>query len=340
MNLDIKENIDLKQFSTMRLGGIARYFTSVSMPGHLPEAIHWAKEQNLPWRIIGGGSNIIFTDEGFNGLIIHNEIKGVSIANDGDEVLLQAGAGENWDDVVRVACEQKLYGIAELSLIPGTVGATPVQNVGAYGREVSEILSSIEAYDTQTSNWVVFGPENCGFAYRTSIFNDSEKGRYAIASVSYRLSHHPLNTSTYESLAHYLDQYNINDREPLTIRNAVIAVRQSKLPNPEEIPNTGSFFKNPIVDPVEAAQLLGQYPKAPHFHLPDGRIKLSAGWLIDQAELKGYENHGLKTYRKNALVIVNDHATKFAELVAFRDEIASKVKERFGIQLTQEPEII
>lgn len=340
MNLDIKENINLKLFSTMRLGGSARYFTNVSLPGQLPEAIHWAEERGLPWRIIGGGSNVIFTDEGFKGLIIHNEIKGLTFVEEANRTLVQAGAGEIWDNVVRVTCEKKLYGIAELSLIPGTVGATPVQNVGAYGREVSEILSAVEAYDSQTKTWVTLHPEDCGFAYRTSIFNESQKGRYAIASVSYYLSHQPLNTPVYDSLARYLEEYSISDREPLTIRNAVVAVRQSKLPSPDKIPNAGSFFKNPIVDALAAAPLLGQYPKAPHYHLADGRIKLSAGWLIDQAELKGYENHGLKTYRKNALVVVNEKATAYADLVKFRDEIVEKIRQRFGIILQQEPEVV
>lgn len=340
MSVDIKENINLKLFSTMRLGGIARYFTNASLPGQLPEAIHWAEEHGLPWRLIGGGSNIIFTDEGFDGLIIHNEIKGVSFVDEGDHTLVQAGAGEIWDHIVRMACEKKLYGMAELSLIPGTVGATPVQNVGAYGREVSEILSAIEAYDSQENTWVTLKPEECGFAYRTSIFNTGQKGRYAIASVSYRLPHQPLNTPLYDSLARYIEEYKISDRDPLTLRNAVIAVRETKLPSPDKMPNTGSFFKNPIVEAIEAAPLLGQHPKAPHYHLADGRIKLSAGWLIDRSELKGYENYGMKTYRKNALVVVNNHATKYSELAAFRDEIIKKVQDRFGIILQQEPEII
>lgn len=340
LNLDIQERVNLQSFSTMRLGGEARYFTVATMPGHLPEAIHWAQAQNVPWRIIGSGSNLIFTDEGFSGLVIHNAIKGISFINEGEMTLVQACAGEIWDDVVRLACEQKLYGMAELSLIPGTVGATPVQNVGAYGHEISEIVSSIEAYDTQTNTWATLGSKDCNFAYRSSIFNGSERGRYAIASVSYRLPHAPFGASMYDSLAAYLEQYHISDRDPLAIRNAVVAVRQNKLPNPERTPNTGSFFKNPIVSAAEATPMLSQYPKAPHFHLPDGTIKLSAGWLVEQAGLKGYANHGMKTYRKNALVVVNDHATTYAQLVTFRDEIISKVQELYGITLEQEPEIV
>lgn len=338
--IDIQENVELARYSTMRLGGQARYLTKVAMPGQLAEAVEWAKAGGVPWKIIGGGSNVIFTDDGFKGLIILNVIKGLLFIKEGDITVMQAAAGEVWDNVVRQACEKQFYGIAELSLIPGTVGATPVQNVGAYGREVSEILRSVEAFDTQTSSWVSLGPEDCGFSYRASVFNTTQKGRYAIASVSYTLSKKPLTTPTYESLGAYLDDYHISDRDPLTLRNAVIAVRQGKLPNPDKMANAGSFFKNPIVDSIEAAPLLGQYTTAPHFHLPDGRIKLSAGWLMEQAGLKGYANHGLKTYRKNALVVINESASSSADLVAFRDEIIQRVKDFSGITLQQEPETI
>jgi len=338
--LEIKENVSLAEYSTMRLGGPARYFTKVTMPGQLAEAVEWARDNNAPWQVIGGGSNIIVTDKGFEGLIIFNAIKGVAFVAKDKYTILQAGAGENWDSVVRQASERQLHGIAELSLIPGTVGATPVQNVGAYGREVSEIISSVEAYDSHTKSWVTLSPEDCGFAYRSSIFNGSERGRYAIASVVYHLPHKAKAAPTYESLAEYLKQYNITEHDPLTIRNAVIAVRQSKLPNPDHVANTGSFFKNPIVDSQTAAPLLGANPKAPHFHLPDGRIKLLAGWLIDQTGLKGYADRGLKIYRKNALVIVNESAESYADLATFRDDIVLRVKDFSGITLEQEPEIV
>lgn len=338
--LNVKKNVSLTRYSTMRLGGQARYFVKVAMTGQLRDAVHWAKEHKVPWRIIGSGSNVLFGDEGFKGLIILNEIKSVTFIEEADGCLLQAGAGENWDNVVRQACEKGLYGMAELSLIPGTVGATPVQNVGAYGREVSELLHSLEAFDTEADRWVTLRPEDCGFAYRSSIFNTTHKGRYAIVSVSYKLPLRPFSSPMYASLASYLKENRITERDPLTIRGAVSVIRQEKLPNPEKIANTGSFFKNPIVDAVSAAPLLGRFPKAPHFHLPDGRIKLSAGWLIEQAGLKNYANRGLRTYRKNALVIVNENAESFADLATFRDEIIGVVKASSGITLEQEPEII
>jgi UDP-N-acetylmuramate dehydrogenase len=310
------------------------------MGGQVKDAVNWAKENKVKWRVIGGGSNIIFTDEGFNGLIILNEIKGVTFLKEKQGYRLQAGAGENWDIVVRLACEKDLYGIAELSLIPGTVGATPVQNVGAYGREISDIMYSLEAYDTENEKWVTLMPEDCDFSYRSSIFNESDKGRYIIVNVTYMLSTRPLDTPVYASLKEYLNKFHIKDRSPLAIRGAVCVIRQEKLPDPSKIANTGSFFKNPIVEPEKAAKILGEYPDAPHFHLPDGKIKLSAGWLIEKAGLKNYAGDGVRTYKKNALVIINESATSYFSLEGFKEEIVKKVKEFSDITLSQEPEII
>lgn len=338
--IDVQENVPLARYSTMRLGGKARYFVKVTMGGQMRDAVQWAKEHGVEWRVIGGGSNILFTDKGYNGLVILNEIKGVTFIKQKHGCMVQAGAGENWDNLVRLTCEKKLYGFAELSLIPGTVGATPVQNVGAYGREISELMHSLQALDTKKDEWVTLKPEDCGFAYRSSIFNGKQKGRYMIVSVTYLLPYKQLDTPMYASLAAYLKENNITDRDPLSLRGAVSVIRQNKLPDPDKIANTGSFFKNPIVDSVTAAPLLGQYPTAPHFHLPDGSIKLSAGWLIDEAGLKNYVGSGVRTYRKNALVIINENASSFAALAAFRDEIIKKVKEFSGITLEQEPEIL
>lgn len=337
---NIQKNVPLEKYSTMRLGGKAKYFLEASLGGQIRDAVKWAKAQNCEWRVIGEGSNVLFTDKGFDGLIILNRIKGVSFVKQKNGYLLQAGSGENWDNVVRQACEKGLYGMAELSLIPGTVGATPVQNVGAYGRETSELLQSVEALDSKTDNWVTLSAEDCKFAYRSSIFNTTEKGRYVITNVSYNLSSKPLPTPMYAALENYLEEQHVSQRDPLSIRGAVIVIRREKLPDPEETPNTGSFFKNPIVEPELAASILGEYPKAPHFHLPDGRIKLSAGWLIDQAGLKNYAGSGVRTYRKNALVIVNEGAASYAALEGLRNEIIKKVKEFCGITLEQEPEII
>lgn len=338
--LDVKENVSLARYSTMRLGGEARYFVRATMGGQIRDAVHWAREHNVPWKIIGGGSNILFTDKGFDGLVILNEIKGVSFVKQKGGTLVQAGAGENWDNLVRQVCEKGLYGMAELTLIPGTVGATPVQNVGAYGREISELMHSLEAFDTEEDAWVTLKSDDCGFAYRSSIFNSTQKDRYAIVSVTYKLPNKPFDTPMYAALSNYLKENRIKERDPLSIRGAVSVIRQEKLPDPDKIANTGSFFKNPIVDPETVAPLLGEHTEAPHFHLPDGSVKLSAGWLIDQAGLKNYAGSGVRTYRKNALVIINENASSYAALEAFRDEIIKKVKEFSGITLEQEPEII
>ncbi|MBL8159034.1 UDP-N-acetylmuramate dehydrogenase [Candidatus Saccharibacteria bacterium] len=334
------ENVPLSGYSTMRLGGPARYFTDVALPGQLSEAIEWARSNRLPWRVIGGGSNIVFEDAGFQGLIIRNRIRGVSFATDGQDVILQAGAGEHWDDIVRLSCERGLYGIAELSMIPGTVGATPVQNIGAYGREISEVLSSVTVYDSHDSSWKTLLPEDCRFAYRSSIFNSTEKGRYAIASVTYRLSLTPHGAPLYASLASYLSGFEIADHDPFTIRSGVIAIRMTKLPDPGKVANLGSFFKNPIISAVQAEKIMKKHPEMPVYPTADGRIKLAAGWLIEKAHLKGYENHGFCTYKENALVVVNKSSRSSSDLHAFRQEIITRIKAQFGVTLEQEPEII
>ncbi len=333
-------NLSLADYSTLRLGGPARYFLDVTSATQLAEAIEWARLNKLAWQVIGGGSNIVFADEGFDGLIIRNKIKGIEIKEQGSATLLQAGAGESWDGVVQLSCEKGLYGLAELSLIPGTVGATPVQNIGAYGREISETLSHVEAYDSHTKTWKTLTAAQCKFSYRTSIFNSTEKHRYAIASVTYKLSHEPREAPLYASLAQYLEKYNVTARDPFTIRSAVIAVRQIRLPDPTRLPNLGSFFKNPIVDTMTASRIAKKHPDMPKYPAAHGSIKLAAGWLIEKANLKGYAAHGLYTYKENALVIVNDTAQSARDLFAFRDEIIARVQQQFGITLTQEPEIV
>lgn len=334
------EHVPLWTYSTMRLGGQARWLVTVHSVDELHYSITWAQRNGVPFLVLGGGSNVLFTDAGFPGLVVINAIMGFEVIHRGQETLLRVGAGESWDTVVARAVELQLSGIEALSLIPGTAGATPVQNVGAYGQDISQVLVELEAYDTETESMAILQNNACAFAYRKSIFNGDQKGRYAICSITLRLHKGQITPPLYATLQRYLDTHGIADRSPASIRKAVIAVRNEKLPDPTHTPNTGSFFKNPIITTEQFKTLSVQGDEVPHFVTPDGMIKIPAGWLIEQAGLKGYSAHGMKTYEENALVFVNHSAQSYADLLAFQAEIVAGVQSKFGIFLEQEPETI
>lgn len=337
--MDVLTNISLADYSTMRLGGTARALATVTSKEQLLEALEWTKKHRVNFLVLGGGSNVIFSD-GFDGLIILNRIPGFEVTETDNGVLIKIGAGENWDETVRRTVSLGLTGIEALSLVPGTAGATPVQNVGAYGQEIADAFVQLEAYDLGAGQFVTLNKEACGFRYRNSIFKDTSNRRYIITSITLRLQKANPKPPFYAALQRYLDEHHITEFTPQAIRDAVIAIRTKKLPDPAKLPNTGSFFKNPIVDTEQFSQLAKNYPDIPHWDTKDGRIKLSAGWLIEHAGLKGYAAHGMKTYEHNALVAINEHASSYAQLKKFKDEIATKVQERFGVQLEQEPELI
>lgn len=325
----------------MRLGGPARWLVEVDSPDDISAAVAWAREKGVPFMVLGGGSNVIFSDGGFAGLVILVRVKGFEVLGaDEQGSLIRVGAGEVWDRVVERSVELGLSGIEALSLIPGTAGGTPVQNVGAYGQEISQTLLSVEAYDTQTNEFVTLSNQDCDFSYRSSIFNGAQKGRYVIAHITLRLHRNWLSPPFYASLQDYMDRNGLTDSSPATVRAAVIAVRTQKLPDPNQMPNTGSFFKNPIIDVEDFLRLSENHPKLPHFVMPNGQIKLFAGWLIEQAGLRGYAAHGMKTFENNALVFINEGANSFADLAAFKAEVVDRVFSVFGVTLQQEPETV
>jgi UDP-N-acetylmuramate dehydrogenase len=336
----IQENISLRQHSTMQLGGNARYYTEVKTVDELIKAITWADEQQHSMRIIGSGSNIVWADEGFDGLIIVNMLSGFETVGDGTEVRI--AAGEPWDDTVARTVTLGLSGIEYLSLIPGTTGATPIQNVGAYGREIADIIVSVEVFDRQTKSLVTLLKEDCKFGYRTSIFKEDPTHRYVIASILLELSKENPHPPFYASLQSYLDEHNITSYTPQIIRDAVIAIRSNKLPDPVHVANNGSFFANPILSRSQTNDLLVKYPTFPHWQTDDGNEKIAAGWLIEQAGFKGFHDKetGMATWDKQALVLVNEHATSTEDLLKFKAKIVDAVREKFGITLEQEPELI
>ena len=322
----------------MRLGGPARFMGDISNVDELIAACRQAKSQQLPVFVLGGGSNVLAHDEGYSGLILRNRIMGFeTVAQDETSVTIKIGAGENWDDVVKRSVEMNLSGIEAMSAIPGTAGAAPVQNVGAYGQEIADTFVSLEAYDTTEDRMVTLSPEDCQFSYRNSIFRGEAKGRFVITSVTLRLYRSPPQPPFYEALQKYFDEHQITLFTPSTVRDAVIAIRKDKLPDPSERPNAGSFFKNAIVEDWQLSELQKNYSDMPFYDLGNKTYKIPTGWLIEQAGFKGQLLHGVRVHDKNALVLINESATGYADLAAARDEIAGKIRDQFRITIEQEP---
>jgi len=338
--MQIRENVALKDYSTMRLGGQAKKFIEVHSTDELAEAVSWAAQHSLPLLVLGGGSNVIFSHD-YEGLVILNRIPGFEVIEQRDGIaVLKVGAGEEWDAVVEKSVAMGFTGIEALSAIPGTAGATPVQNVGAYGQEIADTFVELSAYDLQTRSEVTLDKQACGFSYRSSIFKSPKDRRYIITSLTLRLRHANPEPPFYESLQHYLDEHHVTSFTPRAIREAVTAIRARKLPDPRLVANTGSFFKNPIIPNSQFNELRAAHTAMPHWNMPDGRVKLSAGWLIEHTGLKGYRNHGMKVYEANALVFINESAQNYQDLAAFREEVITKVQTAFGVTLEQEPELL
>lgn len=336
--MDVHTNIPLKNYVTMHIGGNARFMTDVHSPNDLPNIIQRTAEQRLPVYILGGGSNTIVHDEGYPGLVIRNRISGFEvIAETPSDVTIKVGAGEEWDSVVKRTVEMNLTGIECLSAIPGTAGAAPVQNIGAYGQEFAEAFESLEAYDCKTNKMITLHSDACQFSYRFSIFRGEQMGRFIITSVTLRLYKAAPQPPFYKAVQDYLDAHNMTIFTPRVLRDAVIAIRKDKLPDPKERPNNGSFFKNAIVEDWQLAPLRDEYPDMPVYDMPNGGFKIPTGWLIEQAGLKGELLHGMRVHDKNALVLINESATGYADLAAARDEIIGAVRDKFRIQIEQEP---
>lgn len=365
--MNILENVDLRLYSTMRLGGRARWRAEAQSEEDIKDLIKWAKHKNAPFIVIGQGSNIVWRDEGFDGLIIVNQIKGVEVlADDDNGIMLRAGAGEVWDDIVAWSVDRNLSGIEFLSRIPGLAGAAPVQNIGAYGAELADVLKEVAVYDTQTDSFETILNEGCQFAYRTSRFKKTDKGRFVILNITLNLKKTNPAPPFYESLENYFTEHSITEYTPRTVREAVTEIRKIKLPDPSIVANNGSFFTNPIVDRTKLEALKQKYPdiKAwPHHQKlgatqSDYRLlrpgfgegqadapkyyKLSAGWMVEQAGFKDVHDDqtGMGTWWGSALVMVNEHAQKTADLLAFKQKILDKVQVMFGITLDQEPELL
>ena len=353
--LKIEENVMIKNLVTMRIGGPAKFVITVTEKEDIPEAYKFAKERNLPVWVLGGGANTFSKDEGFEGVIILDRIMGISQVETpaGEEekegvAYFKAYGGEQWDDLVTYVSERGYSGIEAMAGIPGTAGAAPVQNIGAYGQEVTQVIVSVEAYDTKLGEFVVVPASEMKMSYRKSIFNSGENvGRYFIYSTTVRVEKGQLNRPFYRSLQAYVDEHGETDFSPLNIARMVKEVRNSKLPDPEKIASAGSFFKNVYLTDEEAdeAEARGiqvwRNAKEVGPDSPEKRTNLvNSGWLIEEAGLKGKVFHGMKVSDKAALILINESADSYADLAAAREEIAKIVFDKFGFKIEQEPDEI
>lgn len=338
-----QENVSLSEHSTMRLGGNARYLLDISSVSEIEPALAWAESKGVKNIImIGSGSNIVWGDPGYDGLVLVNKIMGFDLQPQDEHTYVTIGAGENWDSVVARVVEKDLSGIEQLSLIPGLAGATPVQNVGAYGREISDVLVCVQAYDRTEKRMVTLPKIECDFGYRTSRFKTKDRGRFLITSITLSLGRTPPMPPFYASLQNYLTEHQVTEYTSAAIREAVIAIRSSKLPDPAKVANCGSFFANPFIPRMQLEELKEQFPSIVYWDVSDDTVKVSAAWCIEYLGLKGYHepNTGMAIWDKQPLVLVNERAQNTASLLAFRDAIVAAVKRKFDIQLEQEPELI
>lgn len=335
--MDIHTNIPLRNHLTMKLGGNARFIAIASSAADIQQLCQSARSQSLPIFILGGGSNTLAHDDGFAGIVIKNQIKGVEIVSETDsDVTIRYGAGESWDSIVEQSVKQNLTGIEAMSAIPGTVGAAPVQNIGAYGQELADTFVELEAYDIEQNAIIKLSADDCKFSYRHSIFRGEAAGKYVITYVTLRLYKAAPQPPFYKALQDYFDQHAISLFTVQTIRDAVIAIRADKLPDPALRPNSGSFFKNAIIEKWQLEELLKEY-EMPHYDLGNGTYKIPTGWLIEQTGVKGELLHGIRVNEKNALVLINESATSYDDLAAAREEITGRVRDQFRIMIEQEP---
>lgn len=334
----IQENISLKSYNTFNIDVIAKQFASFSYVDELSSLT--TEHSPLTTLILGGGSNILFT-KNFDGLVLKNEIKGIQeLHEDNEYVYVKSGAGENWHSFVLHCIERNWSGIENLSLIPGNVGASPIQNIGAYGVELESVFLSLEAFHLQEQKVYTFTKNDCEFGYRDSVFKRRYKDQFAILSVCFKLKKHPVFHISYGAIQQELEKLGIKDLSIQAISNAVINIRSSKLPDPKLIANAGSFFKNPETDAAKYDELKSNHPGIIAYVLPNARYKLAAGWMIEQCGWKGIRKGDAGCHAQQALVLVNYGTATGKQVYDLSEEIVLSVKEKFGITIEREVNII
>ncbi|MFH0734421.1 MAG: UDP-N-acetylmuramate dehydrogenase [bacterium] len=334
----LKENFNLTNYNTFRINCISSYFSECENYEEVQKIIDFCRVKKLELLVLGGGSNVLFT-KNFYGLILHYATQGIRIFEENNEfIVLESDAGTEWDFFVNYCVQNNYYGVENLSLIPGNVGASPIQNIGAYGVEIKDIFHSLDYIELNTGEIKTLGFDGCNFGYRTSVFKTELKNEALIIKVRYKLSKVPKYNLSYKPLTDYF----FGSKEPSLkeIRNLIIEVRNSKLPDYKTLGNAGSFFKNPEVDETVLFNLKVKYPDIVSFPLGNNKCKISAGWLIDNCGLKGFRNGEVGTYQNQALILINYGKANGSDILGFAEFIKSEVKNKFNIILETEVNII
>ncbi|RYY04073.1 MAG: UDP-N-acetylmuramate dehydrogenase [Gammaproteobacteria bacterium] len=329
-------HFNLQNYNTLASPVHAEFFVSVKDQEELIAALKFAKEKNFPLLILGGGSNIVLHDD-FPGIAIYIQFLGKELVREDDECFyVKAAAGENWSDFVDYCLDQHYWGLENLSLIPGNVGAAPIQNIGAYGVELKDVFSELTAFDISSGLTITFTNEACQFAYRDSVFKNALKDQFIITSVTFKLTKNPVLKTYYPALQHVLVSYSSEEITPELVSQVVSDIRRRKLPDPKQLPNVGSFFKNPIISQEKLRHLQDEFPNIVFYPVDSDNVKLAAGWLIDRAGLKGFK-HVAVVHEQQALVITNPERAKAECVLDVAEIVKAKILQQFGVELEQEP---
>ncbi len=335
--LHILPQFDLQPYNTLAVPCVAAYCAEINSLEDLLAALHWNKTRQLPLLVLGGGSNIVLNGD-FPGLVLHIRLRGMEVVAETDEhIWLQIAAGENWQRVVQYCLDFHYWGLENLSMIPGTAGAAPIQNIGAYGVELDTVFAELRAVEISSGVTVTFDRDACRFGYRDSIFKNRLRDRYIIVSITLRLYQQPCVNLSYPALRAALA--GLSEPTPQQVSDAVCAIRSAKLPDPGAVPNAGSFFKNPLVDSATFRRLQADYPNIVGFETGAGQVKLAAGWLIEAAGWRGVEAEGVAVHGRQALVITNPGHRSGSTVLQLAAKIGAAVKQQFDIDLEREPRV-
>lgn len=338
MNIEPIPRAPLGDLNTLAVTATADYLLTIDDAAQIPAAVDFARSRGLPLMVLGQGSNVVFGGD-YAGLVLRMMTSGTTVKESGSDVLLEVAAGENWHQLVMNCLDRGYYGLENLALIPGTVGAAPVQNIGAYGVELESVLESVSGWHIDRGEWQLLSRQQCEFGYRDSVFKHALKDRFIISAVTLRLRTEADTHTDYQALRDYLQAHALDAADPRAVAAAVIAIRQSKLPDPAAIPNAGSFFKNPVVSRQQYEQLLQRYPDLVAYPLANDRFKLAAGWLLDRAGWKGKQRNGVGFFAEQALVMINPGHRAGAELMALAEDVRRDIQQQFGVELDIEPRV-
>ncbi len=339
--MEIKENVSLAPLTTFKIGGVAMYFCVAKNQNDVQQAILFSKEKKLPIFILGGGSNVLISDHGFNGLVIKNEIFGIKYTEDVDSVIVEVGAGEVWDDLVSSTVVKGLSGIENLSGIPGLVGAAPVQNIGAYGSEIKDCVTFVETVNLKDGDYKIFSNDECKFSYRDSFFKSEAGKNYIITKVTLKLSKNASPNISYKDLKEHFTKIGNDKPNPKEIRETVLSIRAGKMPDFQKLGTAGSFFKNPIITKTHFEELKNKFPLLPGHDVGENLVKVPLAWILDNVcALKGYNKGFVGLYEKQPLVVVTKKGATTNAVLSLAKEIEEEVFKKTKIKIEKEVCII